>query len=272
MDDVYATDFEYDGRYLSDLGFIVCDFNSPSDANIVNSGSKLTFNTVSHRKGKKHSLVNTQYDECIQTTFDICKNPDLYDDLEISTEEYRGIVRWLNRQKFLKFRIFDDENELTPCYYEASFNISKIKIREKLYGIELEMTTNRPYGVGRERRKTYEFINTEDIFVLKDISDEIGYIYPTIIITCNKSGDLKISNDIVGCQMIIKNCSEGEVITIDGETQNITTTDDTHDVYDDFNYDFFKIGNTINNRCNNIKASLPCKIELIYAPIIKNSP
>ena len=269
---MYAIDFEYDGRYLSDYGFIICDFNASSDANIVSSGSKLKFNTVAHNRGKKYSLTSTQYDECIQTTFDICKNPDLYDDLEISTEEYRDIVRWLNRQKFLKFRVFDDENELEPCYYEASFNISKVKISEILYGIELEMTTNRPFGIGKEQYKSYDFQDITKEYILKDMSDEIGYIYPTTSITCYEDGDLTIYNDITNTRMTIANCLADEVLTIDGNTHSITTTKSSHDVYNDFNYDYFKIGNTINNRSNKISVSLPCKIELRYSPIIKNSP
>ena len=72
--------------------------------------------------------------------------------------------------------------------------------------------------------------------------------------------------------MTIANCLADEVITIDGNTHSITTTKSSHDVYNDFNYDYFKIGNTINNRSNKISVSLPCKIELRYSPIIKNSP
>lgn len=268
---MYAIDFEYDGRYLSDYGFIICDFNASSDANVVASGSKLKFNTVSQNRGKKYSLTSTQYDECIQTTFDICKNPDLYDDLEISIEEYRDIVRWLNRQKFLKFRIFDEENEIEPCYYEASFNISKIKISDVLYGIELEMITNRPFGFGREQIKVYDFQDISESYIFKDISDEVGYIYPTIVITCYEDGNITVYNDITGTRMTIVNCSVNEVITIDGNTHTITSTDNSHDVYNDFNYDYFKIGNMINNRSNKITVSLPCKLEIRYSPIIKNS-
>ena len=268
---MYATDFEYDGRYLSDYGFIVCDFDSSDGANAVDSGSKLTFNTISQYKGNKHSLVDTQYEDCIQATFDVCKNPDIYDDLEITIEEYRELVRWLNRKQFLKFRIFDDENELDPCYYEASFNISKIKINEILYGIRLEMTTNRPFGFGQEQRKVFNFQDETQFHVLNDISDEIGYIYPLMTITCYANGNLRISNDITKCRTVIRNCSENEIITIDEKTGTITSSDVEHDVYNDFNYEFFKIGNTIDNRSNKITVNAPCKIELRYAPIIKNS-
>lgn len=72
--------------------------------------------------------------------------------------------------------------------------------------------------------------------------------------------------------MVIKNVSVGEVITIDGPTHIITSSLDSHKLYDDFNFEFFRIGNTINNRNNRISASLPCKLEFTYSPIIKDSP
>lgn len=97
-----AIDFEYDNQYLSDYGFIICDFNFSSGANEVDAGSTITFNKISRHSGKRYGLSSTQYDECITTSFDICKNPDIYDpeDMEISNDEYRDIMRWLNRREF----------------------------------------------------------------------------------------------------------------------------------------------------------------------------
>lgn len=269
---MYALDFEYDNRYLSDYGFIICDFNSSSGANIVDAGSKITFNTVTQNKGSRHSLIGTQYDECITATFDICKSPDMYNDLEITNDEYLELVRWLNRKHFYKLHIIDDDHEIEPCFYEASFNISKVKIGEILYGLELEMITNKPFGYGMERTIVNTFTTDKPSFVIKDNSDEIGYVYPTLKITCNKSGNLTIKNPLTDSSTYIRNCSLNEVITIDGLTHGITTSKSSHDIYNDFNYNYFKIGNKINQRDNIITVDLPCTIEFIYSPIIKNSP
>ena len=268
---MYAVDFEYDGLYLSDYGFIVCNFKSASGAETIESGAKITFNTVLRNGGRLHSLASTKYDECIKATFHICKNPDIYDDMTITAEEYRALARWLNRKEFLKFRPFDNEKELVPCYYEASFNIDKVKINELLYGIELNMVTNRPFGFGDEVRKVYEFSDISESHILHDISDEIGHLYPTMNITCYEDGDLTISNDMTNCEMTVRNCTDGEIITINGDLHSINSSIAEHDIHNDFNYDYFKIGNTINNRDNVIKANLPCKIELSYFPTIKNS-
>lgn len=272
-----AIDFEYDNQYLSDYGFIICDFNFGSGANEIDAGSTITFNKISRHSGKKYSLSSTQYDECITTSFDICKNPDIYDpeDMEISNDEYRDIMRWLNRREFLKFQVIDDGNdnfERDTCYYNASFNVNKIKINEKLCGMRLTMETDKPFGYGQEQSVSWTFSDSNVSKILSDISDEIGYIYPTVIITINRNGDLSLYNELENCTTVIKNCKVGEVITLDGDTHIITTTYISHDVCNDFNYEFFRIGNTINNRNNRISVSLPCNIVIKYTPIIKDTP
>lgn len=93
-----------------------------------------------------------------------------------------------------------------------------------------------------------------------------------MIITCNANGDLSIYNELENCTMVIKNCSVGEVISIDGESQTIKTSSDSHDICNDFNYEFFRIGNTIDNRSNRISVSKPCQVVIKYTPIIKDTP
>ena len=185
-------------------------------------------------------------------------------------------MRWLNRKEFLKFSVKNDEAE--PRYYDASFSISKIKIHDELYGLELAMETNRPFGYGKEELVIFNIDDINKFYTITDKSDEIGYLYPSLVITLNSSLDSYTNRDLVICNqtlnstMVIKNCIEGEVITIDGDTQVISTTFSSHDICNDFNYEFFKIENSFNNRVNKITVSLPCKLEVRYHPIIKGTP
>lgn len=268
---MYATDFEYDEQRLSDYGFIVCNFDFQSGADTVKAGSEITFNLTPYRKGESYWLQNTQYDECIQSTFDICKNPDIYDDLKITNDEYRDIMRWLNRKEFLRFRIVDYYNEFDTCYYDASFNIEKITISEILYGLRLSITTDKPFGYGEEQRTYWEVTDTSKIYKINDISDEIGFTYPKLSIVCQESGTLNITNLTTNLTTTIKNCSTNEIITIDSKNQIITSSLDSHKIYDDFNFEFFKLQNTFDNRTNEITISIPCTIEILYSPIIKDS-
>ncbi len=269
---MYTCDFEYDGKKLSDFDFIICSFDGSSDFNTVEAGSKIQFNTVSRHRGKLYSLVGTEYSECITATIDICKDPSLHDDLQITNTEYRALVRWLNRAEFLKFRLFYDDDDRDPCYYEASFNIEKITVNNSLYGLRLSMETNKPFGYGEEIIEVFDITDSSAKFSLMDMSDEIGYTYPDVTITCSEAGDLTLSNEMTGCNTLIKNVSQGEVITIKGAAKIIESSLGGHKIYNDFNFDFFTIGNSYSSRENIIKASLKCGLKITYSPIIKNSP
>ena len=98
-----AKDFCYDNQYLSDYGFIICKITSSNSGVSVSEGSKLEFKKMSKNGGKQHSLTNVKYASCFTTTFEICKNPDVNDTLIISQDEFRDIMRWLNRREFLPF-------------------------------------------------------------------------------------------------------------------------------------------------------------------------
>ena len=133
------------------------------------------------------------------------------------------------------------------------------------------MQTNKPFGYGQEQRVILNISDTQKTYSFNDVSDEVGYIYPNMVIRINENGTLTLHNEMENCTMEIKNCIVGEVITIDGENQIITSTLNSHHIYDDFNFEFFRIGNTVNNRRNRITCSLPCKLEIKYSPIIKDA-
>ena len=269
-------DFEYDNRYLSDFGFIICHFDGSPGIETVSAGSAITFGKVSRNSGKQYSLTSTRYDECIKAEFEICKDPELCmnrDERYITNDEYRELMRWLNRREFLKFHIIgNDEDGRDTCYFNASFNIEKIKDDDKLYGLRLSMESDKPFGVGEEQRIRLDFTDTSKPQTINDKSDEIGFIYPDMKIICKEDGDILISNSYDECKMLIKNCSVGEVIEITGSPHIIRSDNRNHDIANDFNYEFFKIGNTLDDRRNIISASKECEITLIYSPIIKDIP
>lgn len=270
---MYALDFRYDGQSLSDYGFIICNFKSSSGANVATAGSKITFKTVSHNKGKRYGLTDIQYNECFQTTFDICKNPDLFDDLSISSDEFRDLMRWLNRNEYLRFQVIHDEYVSNDAYlFDGSFNVKKITIGDILYGLELTLETNRPFAYGLEKKYSIIVDDPSISHKIRDLSDDIGLTYPKVVITCHANGNLTLHNKMTNCKTTILNCSEGEEITIDGENYIIYSSNKDHDICNDFNYSYFTIGNKLNDRDNYISANLPCHIQISYFPIIKDCP
>lgn len=307
-----ATDFEYDGRTLSSFGFIICNFDSKG-LNTVDNGAVITFNTVPAFGGAKHHLTSTQYEDCLTSVIQICKNYCSGDTKEITPTEMRQLTKWLNRHKFLKFKILDEA--YIDLYFEASFNISRIELDGAIYGLELEVFTNRPFALkepevvtvqtrdrytwekfcvingdkkgestgkyvnsynrnfypdgGIKNSYYYEYIGEtfENTAEINDSSCEEGYIYPFTEIVILENGDLNIHNEIEDRNTYIANCIAGEVITMDYPV--ISSSVPSHDIQNDFNWNFFRIANTFNNSRNNLTFSLPSTMKIKYSPIVK---
>ena len=186
-----AYDFEFDGINLSQFGFIICKFGSDG-IETVSNGSNITFNTVSTMKGEKHELTSSEYEECLTTTFQICKHPCITDSEEISVDELRDIMKWLNRKGFYKFKLLSDD--YLNIFFEASFNVSRIEMDGKICGLELEVITNRPYAVHEPISITIKNIQENGTKNISSQSDEEGYVYPEMEIIIDSDGDLEIYN------------------------------------------------------------------------------
>ena len=262
-----VNNFEYDGLLLSDFGCIICSFDSAGFQSVTN-GSNITFNTSPVLKGSKHVLTNAQYDECLTTTFQICKNPCNYteqEDTYFNIEEVTTLTRWLNRKEFLKFKLIKEGYE--NIYFEGSFNVNRVMLGDNIIGMELNLTTNRPFALYETIKKTFRATRSNYVETFKDISDEIGFIYPDVEITCTTDGDLTIHNAIENRDTVIKNCVAGEVITM--KYPVISSSIPTHKIQNDFNYNFFRIANTYREKGNKITFSLPCTMKINYEPVRK---
>lgn len=270
-------DFEYDGLCLSDFGFTICNFGN-GGLDTISNGSQITFNTVPINRGSKYELTSTRYDNCLEATFSICKklcstgNPNLDNhdytfNQEVTQFEMRNIMKWLNRKGYHKFK-FLDEDYLNICF-EASFNISRYEINDKIYGFELTVVTNRPYGTLEERDITISNTVANGTYrILDAMSDEEGFTYPRLVkVTLKADGNLVIYNSAEDRNTIINNCKSGEVITMSYPI--IESSLSTHKITNDFNWNFFRIANTFENKENNLTISLPCTIEIYYSPIAK---
>lgn len=259
-----AFDFEYDGINLSDKGFVICNFGSKG-LDTVSNGSTITFNTISTFGGSKHELTSVEYEDCLTTTIQICKNYCSSDVKEISSTEFRELTKWLSRKKFLKFKILDED--YIDLYFEAAFNISRIEIDGRLFGLELEVFTNRPFALKEPKTITIKNTIKNGTYSLNDISYEEGYIYPFTEITVSESGNLNIYNAIEDRNTYIANCVAGEVITMDYPV--IQSSVSSHNIQNDFNYNFFRVANTFENSRNDLTISIPCTIKVKYSPIVK---
>jgi hypothetical protein len=278
---VYFKDFEYDNQRLSDFGCVICHILEGGDASAISIGSQLTFNTLPIVGVNKFKLMSTQYDEAYTATFEVCKfNCDDLNDNFFTQEEITHFMRWLNKKTFKKFKVIYENGELAKVYYNASFNVSPISYFGNVIGLQLTLQTDAPFAYYDEVEYTMEFSGDNLQHTYYDISDEIGYIYPSsMTIEILNSGDFELTNSQEPNRVTsIENCRANEVITL-VENKVISSTNSHLQLYNDFNYvfpricneneDIYDIGTPVDNMANTFTVNMPCKITFKYSPVCK---
>lgn len=257
-------DFEFDGRSLSSFGMTICSFGDKG-LETVDNGSKVSFNTVSVLDGSLHRKTSVVYEDCLEATIQICKYSCSTDVKEITSTDFRELTKWLCRKNFLKFKFLS--KDYIDLYYEAKIDVSRIELDGRLYGLELNITTNRPFAIKEPRIITIKNTIQNGKHSINDTSYEEGYIYPNTEITVVEDGDLDIYNALENRHTIIKNCVANEVITMDYPI--IHSSISSHNIQNDFNWKFFRVANTYDNSRNDLTISIPCTMKVKYSPIVK---
>lgn len=262
---MFVTDFEFDGKLLSEQGYMI-GYSDGIPESITN-GSEITLNTTPFQNGMLYELTTTTYNECLTTTFNVYKDPCVFgNEYVFSMEEIREMMRWLNRKKFYSFRFMD--GDYMNLEYRATFtNISREFCGGDVIGLVLTLQTDKPFAYGRTIVKTFSGAENNWTFIIGCDSDEESDIYPHMTIKLNEPGTLTLYNKFNDVTTVVKNCQDQETITLDYPL--VESDNDNHKLQNDFNYRWFSIGTKFRERRNIVTVSLPCTIKLEYAPIIK---
>lgn len=265
-DCIRGADFEFNGKKLSSFGFIVCSFDSIK--NTSDSGSNITFSHTSMFNGTRQPVSSFEYKECISDTFSICKNPCNYNGniVAITQEEERNILKWLNVKEFKKFKPTD--KYYSDVFFNGSFNGERIYNNGELVGFNLTIVTDSPFAYAEQKKFDFTTTTENQKIVIIDLSDEIGFLYPDMTITCNSSGNLSLTNEFDSRMTYIKNCKAGEVITFKNNSV-IESSLTSHKIQNDFNYNFLRVCNDGEKTANQIVVSIPSKISITYNPLRK---
>lgn len=271
--------FIYDGIELRSKGFIVTHFNGGEDGEI-DTDSQLSFNHLSMFRGKYQPFITSQYEDPLVMEWWIMKNPCIAivddetgeityenldnDDYDISRQEMSDLKRWLSRPTPHKLQL--TSSDYTGVYWMGSFNVEEYIYGNNRIGAHLTFECNAPFGYYDDVVLSDE-LTANDPLTFTDVSDEIGFIYPDMEITVKSSGNLELT-DRDGRKTIVKNCAADEVLTF-SHLLTITSSDSEHKIGDDFNYVFYRISNTYNDRSNTLTSNLPIEYTITYKPIAK---
>lgn len=272
---MYITDFEYANKRLSDFGCMVCHLNTDASLKEADIGCDITFNTVKNNHSSIHSVTSSIYENVYTTTFDIMKitcNQDV-EDIYLTPQEARAIIKWLNRREYNKFKLINSYNNVSDICYYGSFNVKQVMMGEKILGLSLTFTSNAPYGFGETNTLRFIVLDNKEenkTFTICGDSDELGIIYPSVKIKCFYDGDIKITNTTTENYVYVANCMANETIVIDGEHKVITSDNENHvTLPNDFNYEYFDIFIDDLTNENVYEVSAPCEITVSYSPIRK---
>lgn len=263
------TDFVFDSTRLSTLGYTVVRFDGSQDGTI-DTDSDISFNHISLMNGKRQPFINSVYESPLVFEFYISKDYcDPSTSLNISVREMADLKRWLIRPTVCNLTI--PNAEYSGIYWKGSFNVEEYVFGDKRIGAHLTFECNAPYGY-------YDPVYMEgtlaanEVLTFNDISDEIGYICPYVHIKMLAAGDLRIT-DKNGRVTEMKDCTTNELINftryLTVHRSNPTKNDKIGDY---FNFIFYRISNTYNDRVNTFSCNLPVEYQIVYRPIAKVVP
>lgn len=156
-------------------------------------------------------LTTSGYSNELSLSFQICKCSDDSTLTPISIYEAREITRWLSRPTFKRFKLI--QQYWHDIYMMGSFNVKNIMCDGQIFLLDLTFTSNRPFALHEPITHRIITSSEDKIYKFFDISDEIGYIYPELKITCLQDGNLSITNSNENRTTTIKNCSINEEIS-----------------------------------------------------------
>lgn len=271
---MYAIDFEYDQKRLSEFHMIVCSFDGSSGMETVSSGADITYAQEKPGGSDIFHLHASSYDAPYSCTFQICKSPCMrYNpgDMYLSPAQLSEIQRWLCRDSYHPFKIAQDG--YTDIYWNATFTAKQINCNGRIVGLELTMYTDAPYAYHDAvaydfHFDTYEINNQPEAEkkYFPNLSAAEGYLYPDLEMRIQKEGTLTLTLD--GRTTEIKNCRNAETITVNGPRQIISSSDPAHNIAADFNFIFPRIQRDYETEESCISANLACDITLRYSPIV----
>ena len=258
------SDFIFDGRALSEFGYILV-FENTEDAMDT---SNMEMKTIKGARNDKSLGVGYSYGDNLTATYLIMKNfcefPE--DDLNLTDEDVSELTRWLCRKQYKWFRYVDDDGATSDVWYQGYWTVQKEYAGDSVIGLKITLHTNAPYGYSR----IIKHFSNETAFDINVNTDEEGYIYPTVTIQLAEGGELHFINTTENRDMELKNCVAGETITIEnGDVQQIGSTNTAHDWIHEFNYKYPRFVTSYGNLENHFTINKQADITLEYREIRK---
>ncbi|MCX4315410.1 MAG: hypothetical protein OSJ52_02040 [Lachnospiraceae bacterium] len=259
---VYSCGFIYNEISSDKMGVMLCNFGR-SGLETTSAGEKIELSTQKLSGRDRWYHYSSTFGEALSFTLHIIKT----DKSRMERHEIAEYSRWLQRRDgYKKFQFLGTEFAGIE-FYAIATELNELSVGNVTYGLEVKMMTDAPYGVSAKLSKTISFTG-DNTYTDFNHSDEYGYLYPDLNIVVQAAGDLTITNQFEARQTVIRNCQAGELLTLNGELRQITSSK-PYQLEDRFNWKWLRFCKTDKNSQNILSASLPCIVTVTYRNIRK---
>lgn len=248
--------FVFDGISSDEYNVVCVSFDLSSKKTYETQRTELkTENTISTGI---YRIISQEYSDPLKYTMQIVNR----DGSPISQAQERELNKWLcKRGNYSSFCVL--EKRYADIWFYANISNPKIIYIGDVIGLEYTITTNAPFAFSDEKNVTILF-DHDDTFTQYVDNDEEIPIYPDMSITLKESGDFelinKLGSGINDNIFSVKNCSAGEILTIDYKYPLISSSNPSHNIYNDFNKNWFYL----TDKYNLIHSNLSCIMQLKY--------
>lgn len=252
-------DFNFDGKFAKDFNLYPVNINNTNDStSIVSSNTVNNFQSPNY----DHDIwTSVQKGEALTTSIECIKMVDcnIVDITDYDIEQY---ARWFCREDgYYKLFFMYPNND--GIYYNAKINLSKVLINNKTIGVKFDIVTDSQFA-WKHIEMNFDCEKDNEIKIY-DYSSALGNKPINLKLICKEDGDYIFKHIFNGKEKLtnIKNCKSEEIINLT-ELQVITSSDNSHDIADDFNYIYPCICNNIHNEANIYSINKDCKIKISY--------
>lgn len=248
---------------------MICSFDGSQDGGMT-AGSNIEFTTFKAPNSNKWVKTGASYHEQLTFSFQVCKYICGSSYIKsFSERELSFLMRWLVRKDYHWLQFIQEGYE--NIFFRCQINAERYLVGGQCYGLTLTVTCDAPFGWSQNTTTTISSSSSKTV-KLYDSSDEIGEIYPSVDLYVKENKqDISIENSLTGKNLIISNCVPDEHIFMNDRkiksSECVKNNDGDYTgnhitIFDDFNYHWLTIGNTFDNRENEIKVTGNCDVVL----------
>lgn len=253
---MYASNFIFNGRSLSDFGYMICEFDGETN---TATPANITFTTAKPPGSKRRHFLTSLIEDVIMFEFSIVKYSCGRMIEDIGQYEHSMIERWLCRTDGYKELVIEQENFDHICFF-ANINITPHIVYGRIRGYRLIVTTDSSCAYSEPMETMFD-LSPSSPYRFYASSDDAGYFYPVWEIVPKQNGNLsiKITEDTEQTNTVLHNVSTGQIIKLDSENGIIEGTPP-----DNFNWMFPRIVQDYEYNFNTITSTLPCSVKMSY--------